>query len=444
MATTRSQQRGGGQAPGAQRGAGGGGTGFAGRRRGKHGWPSRQDMVAELLKLPITLNNLYHAPNSKHHPGWLVQDHPNRYPVKKDKDGNEQPMRLDSQIAILLHTRGVRGTGCRRRVANRHTEFVDEIVCEAVFTNPANGQQVRIVDKCSSCYYACDSLGTCGSAAVQGNAPAQLPALIIAPTQPAQANPAPLQPAALAFQINAPLAHSDVATTGNDMEEEEEEEEEGDEEGDETSEEEDGDHFDYMMVDEDEEDGFEGDEFGQYYPSGPLLEAYNSQHDDDMDFGGVLEQNVPGNDSHEEILGRLSGNFHPYDQGHALNSFPLEEEYSGFYLEMNETYEKDCILRRDNHIYHKNNEKLRTEAAILRDMMAGRDEFSATQYHRQRESAHYCDKDVRRILYGLGHDEFGGLDGYSMAQIEEENAALCAENEQLKKNIAAMKPWVGK
>jgi hypothetical protein len=225
---------------------------------------------------------------------------------------------------------------------------------------------------------------------------------------------------------------------------EEEEEEEG-EVGDEISGEGDGVDFDYITVDEDEdeEEGFDGDDSGEYYPRGPLAWADNSQHDDIMDFGGLLEQIVLRNESHE-LLSRLSENSHPYDQGHIVQGFenvPLEHGYSGFHLEVDATFEKDRILRRENSICHRENEELRTKTAILRDMMAGRDEFSARQYHRQRQRAHYCDENVRCILYERGHDEFGGLDGYSMAQIEKENAALRAENEQLKKNITAMESW---
>jgi hypothetical protein len=141
--------------------------------------PSKAAVLLGIPVQPQAGQRTHHVDSTKY-PGQAVRTNPSLY--------TPAPTRNEHTVAILLHTRGVPGIGCRRDRDNLKRQFSECIVAPY----DQNGDQ--LVAKCSNCHFAAD--GTPCGAIPQGGAQtsqAQSPsAPAPVPVPQSQAAPGPL------------------------------------------------------------------------------------------------------------------------------------------------------------------------------------------------------------------------------------------------------------
>jgi hypothetical protein len=142
--------------------------------------------AAVLLGIPVhpQAGQRTHHVDSAKYPGQAVRTNPSLY--------TPAPARNEHIIAILLHTRGVPGIGCRRDRQNLRRQFSECIVA------PYDQSGDQLIAKCSNCHFAADG-SPCG-ALPQGGVQANQSQLPPAPA------PAPQSQNAQALQLQAAQA----------------------------------------------------------------------------------------------------------------------------------------------------------------------------------------------------------------------------------------------
>lgn len=136
--------------------------------------PSKAAILLGIPVHPQAGQRTHHVDSAKY-PGQAVRTNPSLYP--------QAPTRNEHIVAILLHTRGVPGMGCRRDRGNLKRQFSECIVAPY----DQNGNQ--LVAKCSNCHFAAD--GTPCGAVPQGGAQAsqsQPPSALASSPGPAPAS----------------------------------------------------------------------------------------------------------------------------------------------------------------------------------------------------------------------------------------------------------------